>query len=125
MPRATDVIDPIDRFVGERLRAARLQRGLTQAELGAAMKVSFQQVQKYERGTNRVSASMLFRAGQALGVPMAAFFPADDPDQQVNERIGLRATRGGAPLAEYFMAMDPAHRAVLLQVAQAFARGSK
>lgn len=125
MPRAIDVTDPVDLFVGERLRAARVHHGMSQMALGKAMNLSFQQVQKYERGINRISASMLARAAQALAVPVADFFPPDDVDLTSNERIDLYAIRGGAALAEYYMAMDPAQRAVLLQVAQEFARGSK
>lgn len=125
MPRAIDVTDPVDLFVGERLRAARLQKGWSQMALGKAMGLSFQQVQKYERGINRTSASMLARAGKALDVPVADFFPPDDVDLTSNERVDLYGIRGGAALAEYFTAMDPAQRAVLLQVAQEFARSSK
>jgi transcriptional regulator with XRE-family HTH domain len=122
MPRAIDKTDPIDLFVGERLRAMRLSRGLSQTELGAAMRLSFQQVQKYERGTNRISASMLVRASKALRVPVADFFPEPDLELTSRERLDIRAHRGGAALAEFFHAMDPAQRVVLLQVAQEFAR---
>lgn len=125
MPRAIDVTDPVDRYVGERLRASRLQAGLSQTDLGRAMNLSFQQVQKYERGVNRISASMLVRAAKAVGVAVADFFPPDDADLKASERIELGAIRGGAALGEYFVAMEPAHRLVLLQVAQAFARGTK
>jgi len=125
MPRAIDVADPIDLYVGERLKSARLQSGLTQADLGQAMNLSFQQVQKYERGANRVSASMLARASKALGVPVADFFPPADLDLKANDRIELGAIRGGSALAEYFVAMDPAQRTVLLQVAQEFARSAR
>lgn len=125
MPRAIDTIDPVDLFVGERLKAGRLQAGLSQAELGRAMNLSFQQVQKYERGVNRISASMLVRAGKALGISVADFFPPDDLDLKSNEKIDLGAIRGGASLTKYFLAMDPAQRVVLLQVAQTFAQGSR
>ena len=125
MPRAIDVTDPVDRYVAERLRAARLEAGLSQTDLGRAMNLSFQQVQKYERGVNRISASMLVRAAKAVGVAVADFFPPDDADLKSAERVELGAIRGGTALAEYFVAMDPAQRVVLLQVAQAFARGTK
>lgn len=125
MPRAIDVTDPVDLFVGERLRAARLTSGLSQAELGKAMGLSFQQVQKYERGTNRISASMLMRAGKALSVPVADFFPPEDLDLKSSERIELGAIRGGSALAEYFLTMNSAQRVVLLQVAQEFARSAR
>jgi transcriptional regulator with XRE-family HTH domain len=124
MPRAIDVTDPVDRYVGERLRASRLQAGLSQTDLGRAMNLSFQQVQKYERGVNRISASMMVRAAKALDVAVADFFPPDDADVRSNERIELGAIRGGAALAECYVAMDPAQRVILLQVAQAFARGA-
>ncbi len=125
MPRAIDITDPVDLFVGERLRAARLTRGLSQAKLGEAMKVTFQQVQKYERGANRISASMLVRAGKALGVPVVDFFPDDDSELKADESVDIRTIRGGAALAEYFLAMDSAQRVVLLQVAQEFARSAR
>lgn len=125
MPRAIDVTDPVDLIVGERLRAARLTKGLSQIELGTAMNLSFQQVQKYERGINRISASMLVKASRALGVPVSDFFP--DPDVQPTSRdaVDIRILHGGAALAEYFHAMDPAQRVVLLQVAQEFARAEQ
>lgn len=125
MPRAIDITDPVDLFVGERLRAARLTSGLSQAKLGEAMKVTFQQVQKYERGANRISASMLVRAGKALGLPVADFFPDDDIDLTTREKVDIRALRGGAALADYFLTMNSAQRVVLLQVAQEFARSAR
>lgn len=122
MPRAIDLTDPVDLFVGERLRATRMQKGVSQTALAKAMNLSFQQVQKYERGVNRISASMLARAARTLGVPVSDFFPPDDSDLTSNDRVDLYAIRGGAALAEYFAAMDPALRAVLLSVAKEFAR---
>ncbi|MDI6623325.1 MAG: helix-turn-helix transcriptional regulator [Brevundimonas sp.] len=124
MPRAIVTADPVDVFVGERLRAARLTSGLSQADLGKAMNLSFQQVQKYERGTNRISASMLVRAGKALGVPVSDFFP-DDDIRLKDESVDIRTVRGGAALAEYFATMDSAQRVILLQVAQEFARSAR
>lgn len=124
MPRAIDVTDPVDLFVGERLKAARLTSRLSQAELGEAMSVSFQQIQKYERGTNRISASMLVRASRALDVPVIDFFPDNDIDLTIREKVDIRALRGGAALAEHFHAMTSAQRVILLQIAQEFARSA-
>jgi transcriptional regulator with XRE-family HTH domain len=70
--------DPIDVHVGGRLRQARLLAGLSQEELGSGIGVSFQAVQKYEHGENRLSASRLFRAAKLLGRPVSFFF--DDLD---------------------------------------------
>src|ERR1700743_2887219 len=60
--------------IGRRLRLHRMQRGVGQGELGDAIDVSFQQVQKYENRTNRVSAGKLIQIARALRVPLALFF---------------------------------------------------
>jgi transcriptional regulator with XRE-family HTH domain len=75
--------DPIDAEVAKRVRALRLQRGLSQTELSDALGVTFQQVQKYERGANRISAGRLFRIAKVLDVPVAFFFA--DVDGRGNE----------------------------------------
>jgi len=67
-------IHPTDRHEGQRLRARRLMLGMSQAELGAAMGVASQQVQKYEKGMNRVCASRLQRLSELLRVPVEFFF---------------------------------------------------
>ena len=66
--------DPVDVHVGHRLRQARLLAGMSQDELGDGIGVSFQAVQKYEHGENRVSASRLFKAAQLLDRPVSFFF---------------------------------------------------
>lgn len=66
--------DPIDVHVGGRIRARRAMLGVTQVQLAEMLGLTFQQVQKYERGVNRVSASTLWRAAEALSVPVAYFF---------------------------------------------------
>ncbi|HEX4293229.1 MAG TPA: helix-turn-helix transcriptional regulator [Rhizomicrobium sp.] len=64
----------IDRHVGARLRAMRKARALSQAELGNALGVSAMQVQKYERGQDRIGAGSLFDVARMLGVKVSAFF---------------------------------------------------
>lgn len=66
--------NPVDEHVGNRVRLRRLLLGMSQEELGGELNLSFQQVQKYERGGNRISASKLFRIAQVLGVPIEFFF---------------------------------------------------
>lgn len=66
----------IDRAVGRRIALARHERGMTQIDLGQAVGVTFQQMQKYEKGTNRVSASRLVMIAKALGVEAAMLLPA-------------------------------------------------
>ena len=65
---------PVDIYVGARLRMRRKIAGLTQQGLAQELGITFQQVQKYERGVNRISASKLYEAAGALGVPIAYFF---------------------------------------------------
>jgi transcriptional regulator with XRE-family HTH domain len=65
---------PVDVHVGARLRQLRKAAGMSQQMLGERLGLTFQQVQKYERGTNRVSASKLHEAAQILGVAISDFF---------------------------------------------------
>jgi transcriptional regulator with XRE-family HTH domain len=70
----------VDRVIGSRIAALRVAKGLTQAMLGHAIGVSFQQVQKYEKGRNRVGASRLQRIADQLGVPVETFFASSHRD---------------------------------------------
>jgi len=71
---------PIDLYVGQRLRSLRRHAGMGQAELAEVLGVTFQQIQKYETGANRISASKLYEAANALGTHIGAFFEGyDDP----------------------------------------------
>ena len=66
--------DPVDVEVGHRIRIERLARGLSQTALANQLGVTFQQVQKYEKGVNRVGAGRLTRIAEVLGVPVGTFF---------------------------------------------------
>lgn len=69
---------PVDLHVGRRLRQARWMRSITQAELAERVGIRFQQLQKYETGRNRVSASRLWQLATALELPVAYFFEGLD-----------------------------------------------
>jgi len=73
--RATtiDGPDPVDLHVGARVKLRRLLLGLSQSQLGDAIGMTFQQVQKYEKGENRISASMLHRISHVLHIPISFF----------------------------------------------------
>ncbi|WP_267554596.1 helix-turn-helix domain-containing protein [Rhizobium rhizogenes] len=73
---------PIDVEVGRRIRLQRHVLGMSQSTLAKGLNVTFQQVQKYERGTNRVGASRLQRVAECLGVPISHFFDRSS-DQSV------------------------------------------
>ncbi|MDX2263585.1 MAG: helix-turn-helix transcriptional regulator [Hyphomicrobiales bacterium] len=66
--------NPVDIHVGSRVRLRRLVIGMSQEKLGEKMNLTFQQIQKYEKGTNRIGASRLFQLSQILEVPMSFFF---------------------------------------------------
>ncbi|MGQ0741042.1 MAG: helix-turn-helix domain-containing protein [Alphaproteobacteria bacterium] len=70
----------VDDHVGARIRLRRTLLGLTQEQLAVALNISYQQIQKYETGANRVSAGRLFQIAQRLGVDVTFFFEGLDPE---------------------------------------------
>ena len=86
----------VDVHVGSRLRALRIAKGLSQSNVAEHVGITFQQIQKYERGANRIGASRLYEFGQMLGVNIASFFAGLDlPDYQdeILSSPALRAAR--------------------------------
>lgn len=78
--------NPIDKYVGSRVRMRRMMLGMSQEKLGNALGLTFQQVQKYEKGTNRIGASRLQQISQILQVPVSFFFDgAPDLPAQTSE----------------------------------------
>lgn len=117
--------DPIDRHVGARVRMRRILAGMSQVQLGSALGVTYQQMQKYEKGTNRISVSRLQQIGYVLGVPASSFF-VDHPavykptlgQIDAAELIDLEtflSTREGAQLAIAFSRITnaPARRRIV------------
>lgn len=80
----------IDTHVGSRVRLRRMLLGMSQEKLGESLGLTFQQVQKYEKGVNRVGASRLFDLAQVLGVPVQYFYDELDPENN----DGATANRG-------------------------------
>ena len=76
--------DPVDVEVGHRIRIERLARGLSQTALANQLGVTFQQVEKYEKGVNRVGAGRLTKIAEVLGVPVGMFFTGKDVLQDEN-----------------------------------------
>jgi transcriptional regulator with XRE-family HTH domain len=81
MPRRSR--DPRDMEIAKRVRALRLQRGISQTELGSVLDVTFQQVQKYETGTNRISAGRLQQIAEVLDVPVTYFYAGIENNDEV------------------------------------------
>jgi transcriptional regulator with XRE-family HTH domain len=89
--------NPIDKHVGSRVRMRRMMVGMSQEKLGDALGLTFQQVQKYEKGTNRIGASRLQQISSILQVPVAFFF--EGAPQASNDDIDLNLD--GAPSPAY------------------------
>ena len=89
--------NPVDIHVGGRVRLRRMLVGLSQEKLGTSMGLTFQQIQKYEKGVNRIGASRLFRLSQVLDVPVQFFFDGMPPMQ------GSVATGMAEPKQEAFL----------------------
>ncbi len=81
--------NPIDVHVGNRVRMRRMLVGMSQEKLGDALGLTFQQIQKYEKGANRVSASRLYQVASTLGVPIQFFFDDMPVSTQTQGSDGL------------------------------------
>jgi transcriptional regulator with XRE-family HTH domain len=126
--------DPIDILVGSRVRLRRNMLGLSQEKLGESLGLTFQQVQKYERGANRISSSRLFQLSRILDVPVRFFFDAIDPVRapaipggfaepppEPFQSDPLRSPETADLVEAFFSIVDPALRQRLLQLAKALA----
>ena len=82
--RVPGIADPVDIHVGGRVRLRRTLMGLSQEKLGEAVGLTFQQIQKYERGANRIGASRMFDLSKVLDVPVSFFF--DDMSEEIKKR---------------------------------------
>jgi transcriptional regulator with XRE-family HTH domain len=126
--RGTGVPDPVDVHVGARIRTRRLLHDMNQDTLATALGLTFQQVQKYESGANRVSASRLFEIAEVLGVTPEYFFsglPFDDEgeptpeDQRVREMMQRPET---IDLVRVYCGIsDPAIRRQFMEMARVMA----
>ena len=102
---ATKSTTDIDRIVGARIRTLRKAQGMTQTALGQAIGVSFQQLQKYEKGTNRLGASRLQKMAQVLGVPLSVLFgEAEGTDQ--DDALAILVAPGAMDLLKAYAAID-------------------
>jgi transcriptional regulator with XRE-family HTH domain len=75
------VLSPVDIHIGKKLKTIRTMSGMTQDQLGELIGVTFQQIQKYEKGLNRISAGRIYELAQVFGKPVSAFFNDYIPDK--------------------------------------------
>lgn len=127
-----DAPNPVDVHVGRRVRLRRRELGVSQAWLADRLRLTFQQIQKYERGANRISASKLYAIAKLLEVPITYFFEGlDDPATPTGWQYAqaftgvveeLLAEPNGPQLAEAFLSIRPRSiRKGLAELARAIA----
>lgn len=114
---------PVDIHVGKRIRQRRWMAGITQQQLAEAVGIKFQQIQKYETGMNRVSASRLWDIAEALGVKVSFFFDGLGPDgeQPATETTvhgDLMADREALALVRSYYAIPENQRRQLFELAR-------
>ena len=98
--------NPIDKHVGSRVRMRRMMLGMSQEKLGNALGLTFQQVQKYEKGTNRIGASRLQQISNTLQVPVSFFFDGA-PNVQVGTRVeGMGEAPSPAYISDFLATSD-------------------
>ena len=115
---------PVDLHVGKRLRHRRWMIGMTQQQLAGAVGIKFQQIQKYESGANRISASRLWDLSQALSVPVSFFFEGlegNDQSADGNDTLSpdLLADKETLELVRAYYALEEGPRRRLLELTKA------
>jgi transcriptional regulator with XRE-family HTH domain len=120
---------PRDADVGRRIRARRLERGMSQTELGTKLGVTFQQIQKYEKGVNRVGAGRLYQIAEILSVPVSFFFGGSeggrgDKADSVDAGFRFLETAGAVRIVRaYSRISDHGVRRALVALAERVADG--
>ena len=129
-PQKPKRIAPMDEHIGRQIRIARLAIGMSQEKLGDALKLTFQQVQKYEKGTNRVSGSRLTQIANAVGRPVASFFEGGPGhDSSKNGKSGdpslyeMLAARDGFKLASLWVQLSVGQRRAITNLAEDIVSG--
>jgi len=111
--------NPVDVHVGKRVRLRRTLLGISQEKLGDAIGLTFQQVQKYERGANRIGSSRLFDLSRVLDVPVSFFF--DDMPPEIADSSAVANTDSIAPAGDSGDA-DPLAKRETLELVRAYYR---
>ncbi len=123
----TKAPDSRDMEVGRRIRAQRLVRGLSQTDLGRSLGITFQQVQKYEKGANRVGAGRLTRIAEVLSMPVAFFFGdhgSSGKGDEASEAMSFLETAGAVRMVKAYARISDADiRRALVDLAESIADG--
>jgi transcriptional regulator with XRE-family HTH domain len=116
--------NPVDKHVGSRIRMRRLMLGMSQEKLAGGLGITFQQVQKYEKGTNRIGAGRLQHISHILQIPVAFFFDGSPHGEAPSPAYvsDLLTTAAGLALVEAFMRIrEPTLRQRIVKLVQEIA----
>jgi transcriptional regulator with XRE-family HTH domain len=108
---------PVDRVIGQRIRAARLKLKISQRELGKQLGITYQQIYKYAQGTNRVSSSRMADLAKVLNMRVEDFFD----EAPVRRFDAFIATREGVQIIKAMMKLSPQHQQVVINLARSLA----
>lgn len=123
--QADAAVEEIDAYVGAKVRARRIEIGLSQAALGRHLGVTFSQVQKYEKGSNRIGAGRLFHLAMLLGVPVQYFFEGlDGPAGGGDTHAAISAAELARLQAAFQRIADPLTRQALVSLASSMGEGA-
>jgi transcriptional regulator with XRE-family HTH domain len=122
-PQSQRGVTALDKTIGMRVRARRLEMKITQHELGDALGISFQQIHKYEKGVDRIGPSRLKEIAHVMECSMAYFLPDTDGKQPATSKFAeFLATKDGVEINEAMMRLNEAHRRGLIELARTLAR---
>ena len=127
--------DPIDKHVGSRIRMRRIMLGMSQEALSDALGLTFQQVQKYEKGANRIGASRLWQIAEALGTPVESLYEGletrEGPNRAKSDIVSpsyvsdFITTPEGIALARVWSQISARLRRTIVQLAEQIAEETK
>lgn len=124
----------LDVYVGTRMRMRRLELGMSQEKLGEVLGLTFQQVQKYEKGVNRIGAGRLYELAHALGVSVGYFYagivadglpPAPTGLSEAEKLMAAAASSGGIELLRTFALVPKQQRRAVIELARNLAEAAQ
>ena len=112
---------PVDLYVGKKLKSRRISIGLSQEEIGEKVGITFQQIQKYESGANRIAVSRLYEFAQILGIPLGWFVEGYDEGEENNNEL-IYNNREMLAFIRLYNSVTPEIRKKVFQLLQSVAK---
>lgn|SRR5215831_10342132 len=119
----TPAMDAIDAAIGHRIRIERSARGITQTELATSVGISFQQLQKYEKGTNRITAGRLVAVAASIGIPVADLFGPEWSSGRSTDMTRLLTQPKAIKLLQLWTNVPSSYRGAILSLMYEMGKG--